>query len=66
MGGKLFSQLSEPFVGLMDAPLQPPHPQIAHSADADFLPFTCAGCHINLCMAAVSLQGQKPSPWGQD
>lgn len=59
MGGKLFSQLSEPFVGLMDAPLQAPRPQIAHSADADFFPFPCAGCHINLCMAAVSLQGQK-------
>lgn len=59
MGGKLFLQPSEPFVGLMDAPLQPPCPQIAHSAGADFLPFPCAGCHINLCMAAVSLQGQK-------
>lgn len=53
MGGKLFSQLSERFVGLMDAPFQPPHPQTAHSADADFLPFTCAGCHINLCTATV-------------
>lgn len=29
MGGKLFSQLSEPFLGLMDAPLQQPPPQIA-------------------------------------
>lgn len=37
MGGKLFSQLSEPFVSLMDAPLQPPCPQTPHSANAAFL-----------------------------
>lgn len=49
MGEKLFSQLSEPFVGLMDAPLQPPHPQTAHSAGADFLPFTCAGLFTLIC-----------------
>lgn len=53
MGEKIFSQLSEPFVGLMDAPLQPPHPQIATLQELTSFLSLVLDCHINLCMAAV-------------